>query len=57
MPDNKVATRWHVVDMLHGGVPSESTVSIPRDQYFKEGSENQPADEGGESLPLRPDDF
>ena len=56
MPDSKVPTHWHLVDMLHAGVPSESAVAITRDQYFAEWLKNQPADEDGESLPLRPDE-
>ena len=55
MPDDSVPTHWHVVDMLHAAVPSEAAVFIPSDQYFEEWSKNQPADEDGESLPLRPD--
>ena len=56
MPDDSVPTHWHVVDMLHAAVPSEAAVFIPSDQYFEEWSKNQPADEDGESVPLRPDE-
>jgi hypothetical protein len=56
MPNSKVPTHWHVVDMLHAGVPSEATVSIEHDQHFEARLKNQPADEDGESLPLRPDE-
>lgn len=56
MPDDRVPTHWHVVDMLHAAVPSEATVFVPSDQYFEEWLKNQPADEGGDSLPLRPDE-